>query len=106
MLIMFYIDKTAICKCTSLRISDILLIYNWCCFFVYISFDRFQQTQLVLLNIGQVLFGPRSTVLLTNMMVLLGAAAVSEWRLVWMNSLHLQKLLFKLSKENPGELAF
>ena len=106
MLIMFYIDKTAICKCTYSRISDTLLIYNWCCFFVYISFNRFQQTQMVLLNTGQVLFGSRSTVLLMNMMVLLGVAVVSEWRLVWMNSLHLQKLLFKFTKENPVELAF
>lgn len=48
----------------------------------YISFDRFQQTMLVLLNIGHIHFGLRNTALLMNMMARLGAAAVREWRSV------------------------
>lgn len=51
-------------------------------FLDYIFFDRFQQTLLVLLNIGHTPFGPRSTALLMNMMALQDAAAVNEWRSV------------------------
>lgn len=51
------------------------------------SFDRFQQILLVLLNIGHIHFGSKNTALSMNMIILLDAAAVREWRLVFLHAL-------------------
>lgn len=57
-------------------------------------FHRFQQMLLALSNIGHILSGPKNIVHFTNMMGLLGAVAVSEWRYIETNSFTYKKYVF------------